>query len=231
MNLTLIAFKIDFMSKQISAWSKAKLAYHFFRGIRNPNDPSHSIKLGAALWESGALDVSVEKLKRYPGGLEFFKAKDFKFDHDLGFLSGCPQGTVGHCYYEHLASKNLDPNIFPETEITDDASYLEALVRRTHDLWHLTTGFDTSIVGELGLQAFMATQMNWPFSMMAIAGGSLLTLFKERDKIDDLVDSIARGKQLGATMSPLIFVNWNETWHTPLEDLRTELRQFSAKCC
>ncbi|MBC7742240.1 MAG: hypothetical protein H7061_08585, partial [Bdellovibrionaceae bacterium] len=194
-----------------------RIIYHFIRGVIHPENVNHAIRVGRALCDSGVLETSVAKIKTYPGGEEFFARKNLFFNHGLSYFEKFPAGSLGRSYYEHLIKYNLDPNAFPKIEVRNDSDYIEHVVRHAHDVLHVVTGFDVSISGELGLQAFKAKQMNWPFAMIGIAGGSLVTLVREPKKIEQLVSDISHGYQLGAKAKPLIIVDWNEKWALPIE--------------
>ena len=200
-----------------------RIFYHFIRGVLQPENVNHSIRVGTALCESGVMQSSVDKIKTYPGGEEFFKQRNLFFNHGVPYFEKFPAGSLGRCYYEHLTKYNLDPNAFPSLEIKSDGDYIEHVVRHAHDVLHVLTGFDVSIEGELGLQAFKAKQMNWPFAMIGIAGGSLVTLVREPHKIEKLVGDISWGYQLGAQAAPLILVDWNKHWDQPLEAIKKDL--------
>lgn len=49
-------------------------------------------------------------------------------------------------------------------EHLNDVVYGELRLSQTHDLWHVITGFDTTVVGEIGLQAFHLTQFPYPLA-------------------------------------------------------------------
>ena len=108
--------------------------------------------------------------------------------------------------------------------MTDDVSYLENTIRQIHDIWHVVTGFDTSVSGEIGLQAFKAKQLNWPFSMAAIGGACFIVLLKTPGKIEEFISEMSRGVYLARKLKPLILVDWNQLWHKPLEQVQIELR-------
>lgn len=205
-------------------WYKLKFFYHFLRALINPNDVRHSVNIGSTLCASGVVDYSVQHIKKNPNAEEFFKAPPLVFTQDMDFLSKCPEGSLGREYYLHLTMNNLDPKVFPKTPVTNDSTYVENLIRQVHDIWHVLTGFDVSLEGEIGLQAFKAKQMNWPFAMVAMGGVCLLTLLKTPQNIVKLTDEIARGWHLGSTAKPLILVNWNNYWTIPLKDVKSELQ-------
>lgn len=185
-------------------WYILKLMFHVIRGVITPTNLQHSVRAGAVLCESGLLKTTVEKIRSRKEGIQFFAEKNFDFNHGLKFFEKFPENPLGRSYYDHLVKYGLDPDAFPKVRVHDDASYVEHVIRHVHDLWHVLTGFDVSVNGELGLQAFKAKQLNWPFAMVGIGGGSFVTLFKAPQDIEGLMDQIARGSLMGAACKPLI---------------------------
>ncbi|MCB0407082.1 MAG: hypothetical protein KDD34_02695 [Bdellovibrionales bacterium] len=202
---------------------KTQLFYQILRGALNPNDVSRSVKIGNIIRASGLTEEVVKRIKAQPGGVEFFSEKRLSFNPDFKFYSQCPPESLGRVYFNHLTSNGLNPNDLDGVKVMDDLSFLGNLMRQVHDIWHVVTGFDTSISGEIGLQAFQAKQLGWPFSMVAIGGGCFITLFKAPEKIEEFIDQISLGQALGEKAKLLILVDWNLYWETPIDEVKTEL--------
>lgn len=207
----------------MTKFQKTQLFYQIVRGALNPEDVSYSLKVGDILRKSGLLSQSVAKIRSQDGGEALFNGRTFNYSHNLDFYSSCPPQSLGRIFYDHLVLNNLDPSKLDPVQIDDDESYLENLIRQVHDIWHIVTDFDTSISGEIGLQAFKAKQMNWPFSMVALGGASFITLLKTPSMIEEYIDQIGRGQLLGKQMKPLILVDWNQHWSKPLKDVKEDL--------
>ena len=52
----------------------------------------------------------------------------------------------------------FEPNLYAEMTAESDAEYVELRLSQTHEPWQIVTGFDTSLVGKIGLQAFHLPQ-------------------------------------------------------------------------
>lgn len=207
----------------MKAKHKIELFYHLIRGVISPGNVNHAVRAGTTLCKSGILQISIDKITSTDDGKKFFESKDLVVPKDPQFYQQFPEGSFGKEYYNFLTTHNLDPRIFPETKVSDDATYLEHVVRQTHDLWHVVTGFDVSVQGEIGMQAFMAKQLNWPFAMLALAAGCILTLLNEPKKIGQLMSDINRGYILAEQINPLITVDWNQYWTTELSEVQKRL--------
>ena len=70
-----------------------------------------------------------------------------------------------------MKARGFDPHFYKKVPVVDDISYMKMLWRTTHDNYHVVTGFETNVVGELGLQAFVLAQTPTPISIMLVSFG------------------------------------------------------------
>jgi ubiquinone biosynthesis protein COQ4 len=133
-----------------------------------------------------------------------------------------PPGTLGHALAEHLRKNQLRFDFYPQTKRDTFVNYLEERARKSHDSWHVLTGFDTSVPGEVGLQAFTLAQMRSPFSATLIAAGILHSVSHRPDTFWETIECISRGLQLGKKAKPLIGLKLEEMWGRSLEELRRD---------
>ena len=104
-----------------------------------------------------------------------------------------------------------------------DAEYVELRLSQTHDLWHIITGFDTSVIGEIGLQAFHLPQFPYPLATMLVANSLISTTLKEPELLPHLLEAIAQGFQMGKAAKPLFAQKWEDGWEKPLSQWQAEL--------
>jgi ubiquinone biosynthesis protein COQ4 len=142
---------------------------------------------------------------------------------DLGELRQLPEGTLGRAYAEHMIANGLDPSAIPTLASNDPFSFVRAHLYESHDVWHVLTGFGTSVAGELGLQAFGLAQFPSRLAAVLIAGGLLHAVITRFDDRDARMSEIARGWILGKRAQKLFGVAWGEMWTRPLTSIRREL--------
>lgn len=106
----------------------------------------------------------------------------------------------------------------------DDRAFMLARTYQTHDLFHLVTGFDTDVAGEMGLQAYYAGQSGGPFTLVALSALLLNTILFAYEDMDRRMDAIAAGWYMGKKSKLLFGVRWENMWHLPLRQVREELR-------
>lgn len=144
---------------------------------------------------------------------------------DLQKLSQLPQNTLGCNYAKHMIKNNLTP--LQVTSVQNDSQFLNAHLGETHDIWHIVTGFDTSIIGEIELQSFCAEQLHCSRFFVSLLTKNLLkTIVYDIEKSHQYLEAIARGWLMAKQAQPLFGVQWNTLWDLPLEKIR---RDFNIK--
>jgi ubiquinone biosynthesis protein Coq4 len=146
----------------------------------------------------------------------------------LESLLNLPQNSLGYVYAKSLQAAGLkpldvDPSLFSWERVDSDVSYVEYRYQITHDLWHVVTGFDTSPLGELGLQAFYLAQFRLPSALVALVGGLVGFMVSSPDALPILMSTVEQGWQMGKTAKQLIAQKWEENWDKPVSQWQEEL--------
>lgn len=116
----------------------------------------------------------------------------------------------------------MDIDFYPVPKGSDNFTYLSHRIRQTHDIWHVLTGYTTSVSDELALQAFSLAQLHSAVSAILVGAAFVKTSFEFPERIPDLMQTIFAGWQLGLKARPLLGQNWEERWDEPLDHLRRE---------
>ncbi|MFO0684246.1 MAG: Coq4 family protein [Sandaracinus sp.] len=139
---------------------------------------------------------------------------------DFERLRALPASTLGGAYVRYLDTKNLDPDLFQAPPgLPEVPAYIAMRMRQVHDLWHVLTGYDTDVPGEILLQAFTWAQTDAPSAMLVTLGGLVRFGATERGLFVRVIDAYRRGRR-AEFLAPL----WlEEMWERPLDDVRAEL--------
>jgi len=180
--------------------------------------------LTEALIETPSYALAAEHLRRDPACAALIDERWIPPAHDLAQLAAMPEGSLGQVYAFAMARLDYDPNLHAGMEPLNDAVYVELRLSQTHDLWHVVTGFDTMVAGEIGLQAFHLTQFPYPLASALTAQSLLSTTVFEPDQLPPLVEAIRVGLQMGLEARPLFAQRWEEGWERPLQQWREELQ-------
>ncbi len=141
---------------------------------------------------------------------------------DLGALAKLPEGTIGRAYAEFMRARGLSHDDLLLVEGEGEMDFVRNHLRETHDIWHVATGFDTDVAGELGLQAFYLAQFEGPLPVLLLTVGMLNTLFRAMPDARRRMDAITRGWLLGKRAHSLFGVAWAKRWEQPVDEFRRE---------
>jgi ubiquinone biosynthesis protein COQ4 len=128
---------------------------------------------------------------------------EYPLQIDLEKFRQLPDGTLGR-----EVARFIDENQF--TPITDGD-----LIQRTHDVWHVLTGFSPSTEDEFKLQAFTRAQVFRPTSALLVLYGVLTRRVNPRDAIASL--------KSGQQAEDLIDWDISADWDKPLDEVRQRL--------
>jgi ubiquinone biosynthesis protein Coq4 len=172
--------------------------------------------------DPASLDLMIEFLCRDRQGKRAFEEQICLGQIDLEKLSQLPQETLGYAYSQHMIKNNLKPLL--AGEIANEHQFLLAHITETHDIWHVITDSDTSIYGEIKLEAFSFAQVYASRFWLALLAKNLLksAVFNIETGID-YVDALTEGWLMAKQAKPLFGIQWNTLWEKSLTDIRASL--------
>ena len=178
-----------------------------------------------AIADSGSNLAIMDEMKAFvcrdPQGKRAFDTGVRVGTIDLAALRTLPAGTLGRVFAEHLIDNNLDPASIPVPSFpAGDVRYVKTHLRETHDLWHIATGFNTDVAGEIGLQAFYLAQLPSRLSAVLISMAFLHLATKNIGARDAIMTEVMRGWALGKRATPFFGFAWAEHWAPPLAEVR-----------
>ena len=199
---------------------KAMKAFFFL--LFQPENLDTVDELSSTLVHSRAFDLAVEGMKANPEVVTMLQERYIAPTHDVDALLQYPQDSLGYAYASSLKQQGFD-RIDPEVKIDADTSYIEYRWQQTHDIWHVITGFGTSEIDEIGLQAFYLAQFRLPLAGMLIANALVSTTLMHPEELPQLLKAIERGWEMGMSAKPFIAQKWEEAWEKPVSQWRREL--------
>ncbi len=151
-------------------------------------------------------------------------------------LGQLARGTLGREYYQHIIENDLNREIatgyrsFHEMleasgaldGMPDDVKYAVLRGFQIHDLLHIVTGFDTTPLGEIALQAFCLAQVRFLYFATWMSVTTTRAAFLHPDGITPLMDAISEGWRLGRALPQLQTVRWEDVLDRPLVELRAQ---------
>ena len=199
-----------------------RLYFGLMRVANNPNNTAAALAIAERLRELGLVEAEERKLMSDPESAVVIANRKTLGRINLQKLNELPDGSLGKVYSTHMLNLGLDPEFFKNIEIVDGITLGMMRLRQTHDLWHVMTGFDTSVPGELGLQAFMLAQTDSPLSPLLIGGRLFAVAIKDPSEVPLILESVTRGWTLGKNSKPLFPIDWEANWETPLHEMQNK---------
>lgn len=179
--------------------------------------------LTEALLHTPSYALAAQQLGRDPGCAALIDDRWIPEPYDLPQLAALAEGSLGQAYAAAVTRLGYDPNLHAGMEASSEALYVELRLSQTHDLWHLLTGFDSSLAGEIGLQAFHLGQFPYPLAALLIAEALISTTLTDPGQLPLLVETVHTGLAMGRQARSLFAQRWEEGWAKPLEQWRQEL--------
>ncbi len=179
-------------------------------------------KLGAASSDSESLQMIVDRLSQQPQGQKAF-ANYFSLGAiDLAELHSLPAETLGYVYAEHMLSHQLQP--LQSDLATTDHQFFVSHITETHDIWHVVTGSNTDILGEIQLEAFCVAQLEASRFWLALLTKNLMkSAVYDIESATAYMESMTNGWLMGRKAEPLFGINWSTLWTKPLAQIRNSL--------
>jgi ubiquinone biosynthesis protein COQ4 len=154
---------------------------------------------------------------------EQYRAEDRTIDAahlDLAKLEQLPEGTFGNRYATFMKKRHLSPELFKVEGPLSNVEYMVKRMRQTHDLWHVATGYETDVLGELELQAFTLAQVGIPSALVVLMLGMVRWLLTG----PELLFKITRAYFRGRSAKKMASFDWEAHWSAPLSEVRRELK-------
>ncbi len=201
----------------------AGLFLRLFQISKDPRNTSAAIGVADFLYRLGLMESETQLALSRTVDAEVVRNRKFISNVDLRTLATYPVGTLGAAYAEHMISNGLDVDFYTKLDVVDDQTFIMMRLRQTHDLWHVVTGFDVSVHGEIKLQAFMSAQMHSPLAPFLLGGILIKTGLENSRESAEILKSIALGWRMGQQARSLFGVDWDSWWKAGLTELRKEL--------
>ena len=144
---------------------------------------------------------------------------------DRAALAALPPGTLGRAYFELTEKAKISAQgivdasmVSRETPMpTDpDVEWVGNRMRDSHDLWHVVTGYQTDVIGELALLAFTLAQAPHLGIGMIVGFGYL-------QRFPAVNEHIRKGYRRGRRATWFPAVEWEALIDQPLDVVRARL--------
>lgn len=183
-------------------------------------------------------DAYVQGMRNNAELRAWLDARHYPEPYEFDALERLPVGTLGREYHRHIVENNLDRQIATGYRkfhqhleasgaldgMPDDIKYSVLRGFQTHDLLHIVTGYDTTGLGEIALQAFGMAQTGSLYNSIWISVVTTRAAFLQPASAAPLMNAITEGWNLGRSVPQLQTVHWESMLDRPVTEIRQEFR-------
>jgi len=156
-------------------------------------------------------------------GVDAMATRPRRGDVDVEALLKLPTNTLGYAFAMFIRDNDLSVDALPVLDDENSGGYISAHLYETHDIWHVVTGFEPDVAGELGLQAFYLAQFPAKLPLLLFSAASLNTVLYAYGDARRRMNAMVRGWILGRRAKQLFGVDWKHMWSEPLVNVRAQL--------
>jgi ubiquinone biosynthesis protein Coq4 len=168
--------------------------------------------------------VAAELIQQHPQLKTVIDARRRLPRVDLDELQALPAGTLGHTLAVVERKRDYDPNLIDPLPHDSEGDWLMAHLYETHDFWHVLTGFDFDLEGELGVGGvYMAQLPNATFFGFMLSLIMLKVVWKHPEQHGAILAAFNEGYRIGQRCQPLLGLDWQQLCKRDLNELRSEL--------
>jgi ubiquinone biosynthesis protein COQ4 len=206
-----------------------RLLYALIKLYQNPNNVEPVFKI-AGFRNHESFRLSLEKIKTDPAVVNLMEERYLGPPINIDGLMKLPQMSLGHCFAKFMTENKLQVNFAPklDLDLDDEMTYLRKRARKTHDIWHVVTGYPPTPMGEIALSAFYLAQSRVPLSGIILGFGFIACTIKEPHRLEELMNALMDGWRRGLKAAPLFAEKWEEQWEVPLIEIQMKLGLRSA---
>ena len=219
-----VSTQLKFSERVSDGIKKARALVAAVKLIADPNKLDQVFTIADDIATPEVLDSILSEIAKTASGKRAIEERRRVGAFDLTALAALPNGTLGHAFASHMLKNKLDPSALPNRPSSTPREFLQAHLYETHDIWHVATGFEADVAGELGLQAFYFAQLPVRLAPALLGGGLFNTMLFAWSDRDRRMRAIVRGWLLGRRARALFGVTWGELWSTPLAEVQRTLR-------
>lgn len=208
-----------------SAWEEELLSSFLAMVKAKDGDFQVLTKLDHATRDQESFVLMHRKLLAEPGVEEAFQKKALLGRTDFAELHKLPTNTLGYLYADHMIRNQLNQlkplNDKTAADTTDDYRFMALHLGETHDIWHVISNSDTTILGEIKVAAFSAAQIHTSRFWFALLSKNILkaTLY-DIESATIYLDIATTGWVMGRRAKSIFGVDWREWWTTPIDEVR-----------
>ncbi|MEL7110479.1 MAG: Coq4 family protein [Pseudomonadota bacterium] len=162
----------------------------------------------------------------YPGISEAVRAP-MPRKIDLDHLAAQPDGSIGAEFHNLIISNKFDLEVLDRNEIglaalPSPLDFLNTRILQSHDLWHITAGYETTALHEIALSAFQMAQFGHNYSAQFLSIVAAVGAISPASGYKVLMDTVTTSWAHGRETYPMMLIPWEDVWHKTAEEIRRD---------
>jgi len=162
----------------------------------------------------------------YPGISEAVGAA-FPGRIELETLAQQPAGSIGAEFHQLITDNKFDLEVLDRSEIGLAAlphplDYLNTRILQSHDLWHITAGYETTSLHEIALSGFQMAQFGHNYSAQFLSIVAAVAAISPAAGYKVLMDTVTTAWVHGRETYPMMLIPWEDVWHKSADDIRSD---------
>lgn len=142
-------------------------------------------------------------------------------------LAECPEDSLGRQFHDLIVDNTFDLEVLDRDELGLSAlpaplDYLNTRILQSHDLWHITAGYETTALHEIAISAFQMAQFGHNYSAQFLSITAAVSALTPARGAVVLYDTITSAWAHGRETAPLMLVDWEEQLDKPLANIRAD---------
>eukprot|EP01132_Coremiostelium_polycephalum_P003802 gene3802-4731_t len=186
-------------------------------------DPGRGDMVAALGEVTGGCAVSAmrKKMEQDPIGRELLRDKPrirlSTYPENLHLL---PRSTFGGAYYHFMSSHGYSADERTEVRMIEDDTdaYVMQRYREVHDFWHVLSGIETNVLGELAVKWLEMVQTGLPSTALSAFVGPLRCTGEERRLL--IEEMIPWALRCGRNSKFLMNIRYEDHWEDNIDDFR-----------
>ncbi|KAF2076021.1 hypothetical protein CYY_002681 [Polysphondylium violaceum] len=131
-----------------------------------------------------------------------------------------PETTFGGAYYKWMKGHGFSPDERTQVRMIEDDedAYVMQRYREVHDFWHVLSGIDISVHGEIAVKWLEMIQTGLPSTALSSFVGPLSVSWQDKKEL--INDMIPWAIRCGRNCKPLMNIKYEDYWETDLNEFR-----------
>jgi len=184
--------------------------YHMVRLVINPNDNVKSLLfIGDTITQTKASKEAVRLIFSNDLIFSMYKSKLGLKQLRLTDLMKYGENSFGRDVFKFYKDRKLQVYSMKDPKNLTPEVYVSERIRKIHDMLHVVLGYDTDLIGEAKVNAFVSNNLRMPMSFLIVFGIFIKYFLKKPFHLQQLIDELLIGWNAGERYKNVLSIDWD----------------------